>query len=67
MITAQIINRIHGGTVIAAWEVDRLDQAWLELFYGVAEMRTVQRERQIIENEFAKFRAEHKMRSERRH
>jgi len=32
---AQLINRIHGGTVIAAWEIDELDDATLDVFRGL--------------------------------
>lgn len=33
---ARIINRLHGGPVITAMEVDQLDEDWIDSMLGVA-------------------------------
>lgn len=35
VFVAQTINRVHGGAVISAWDVDDLDEATIDVFYGL--------------------------------
>jgi hypothetical protein len=36
VFAAQAINRVHGGAVVSAWDVDELDEATIDVFYGLA-------------------------------
>lgn len=57
---ARIINRLHGGNVIAAWEVDQLDDVWLDVFLGVGEELPKKQQRQrLIAQKFKEFESEH--------
>lgn len=58
--TAQMINRLHGGAVIAAWQVDELDDAWLAALIGMAvELPEMKRRQAVIQAEHEKFRREY--------
>ena len=35
---ARLINTYSGGTVIAPWDVDQLDEEWLDVFIGLADL-----------------------------
>jgi len=60
MWTAQMINRLHGGAVIAAWQVDELDEAWLAALVGMAvELPEMKRRQSLIQAEHEKFRREY--------
>jgi hypothetical protein len=56
---ANVINKAHGAAVIAAWEVDELDELWIETFLGLSTLQRRQAPQKAIEKEFAKFRASH--------
>lgn len=57
---ARMINRLHGGNVIAAWQVNQLDLIWLDVFLGLSEDLPALRQRQqLIAAEMKKFEAEH--------
>jgi len=34
-----MINRLHNGPVIGAWDVQDLDEMWIETFYAMAKVR----------------------------
>ncbi len=59
-----MINHLHGGPVIAAWDVSQLDDAWLDTFYALAERRKdeddLKRHQAAIAGIKAKWRAGHK-------
>lgn len=59
MRVAQLINRLHEGPVMAAWEVDQLDEAWLFAFYGLADLPRKQRPKQMLDRKFAEIRSKH--------
>ena len=54
-----MINRVHGGPVIAAWEVGQLDDAWLYALAGVADLPRRQAPQRAINQKFEEFRKEH--------
>jgi hypothetical protein len=35
LFAAQAINRVHGGAVVSAWDIDELDEATIDVFYGL--------------------------------
>jgi hypothetical protein len=37
IFAAQTINRVHGGAVVSAWDVDELDEATIDVFYGLVQ------------------------------
>lgn len=43
---ARIINRVHGGPVVKAWEVGGLDETWIDMFVGLTEDLPRKRARQ---------------------
>jgi hypothetical protein len=58
---ANRINRACGGVVVAPWEIDQLDDDWLEAFDGLAErlpamQKGAKRAEQAAEEWRAKFR-----------
>lgn len=58
--TAQMINHVHGGAVIAGWQVDELDEDWLATCVGLAtELPQRRRRQQAIQAEHEKFRREY--------
>ena len=48
-----------GGTVIAPWEVDQLNEEWVDVFEGLAELPALQKNYQAFENRLAEIRAKH--------
>jgi hypothetical protein len=37
VLAAQIINRVHGGAVVSAWDVGDLDETMIDVFYGLVQ------------------------------
>jgi hypothetical protein len=37
VLAAQIINRVHGGAVVSAWDVADLDETMIDVFYGLVQ------------------------------
>jgi hypothetical protein len=56
---AQRINHLHGGAVVAAWEVDELDEFWLMALMGLSDLPRRQGPQKAIDRKFADFRANH--------
>lgn len=56
---ARLINQAHGAPVIAAWDVDQMDEMWLYTFIGIAELPRRQAPQRAIQAEFEKFRNAH--------
>ena len=56
---ANVINRAHGAAVIAAWEVDDLDEMWIEAFLGLPTIQQRGAARQAVLNKMAQLRAQH--------
>jgi hypothetical protein len=56
---AQRINHLHGGAVIAAWDVDTLDELWLQALLGLSDLPQRQAPQKAINAKFAEFRAKH--------
>ena len=60
LAVARLVNRAHGGPVIAAWNVDQLDQPWVDLFLGLAEDLPKKRARQqLVAQKVKEFEAAH--------
>ena len=60
MTIARIINKVHGGPVISAMEVDQLDDEWIDLFLGIAvDLPKRQARRKAIDIKFAQFQREY--------
>ena len=57
---ARLINKIHGGAVVTAMEVDQLDETWIDLFIGVGvDLPNMQRRQKAIQARFAEFERSH--------
>lgn len=56
---ARLINQLSGGPVIAPWEVDQLDEAWLNVFYGLVNLPKRRENYQKFENRLQQRRREH--------
>ena len=37
VFVAQTINRVHGGAVVSVWDIDELDEATIDIFYGLVQ------------------------------
>ena len=57
--TARLINLYSGGTVIAPWEVDQLDEEWIDVFFGIAGLPELRSHYQAFENRLAERRRQH--------
>lgn len=53
---ARLINQQLGGALIAPWEVGQLDEAWLDVFYGLQELPDLRKNYQEFENLLAQRR-----------
>jgi hypothetical protein len=53
---ARLINLYSGGTVIAPWEVDQLDEEWLDVFLGLMDLPERRKNYQAFENLLAERR-----------
>ena len=51
-----MINQQLGGTVIAPWEVEQLDEIWLDVFYGLQELPDLRKNYQDFEKLLAERR-----------
>lgn len=57
---ARIINKVHGGPVISAMEIESLDETWVDVFLGIAiELPAKTARQQAIKNKFAEFERSH--------
>jgi len=60
---ANMINRLHGAPVIAAWEVQDLDEMWIETFFELAKIRKqeeeLQRHRATVANQQSKWKSQY--------
>ena len=54
-----MINQVHGGPVIAAWEVGQLDETWLHALNSIADLPRKQKPKQALEAKFAQYRRDH--------
>lgn len=58
-----MINYLHNGPVIAAWDVQNLDEMWIETFYAMANARQrdeeMQRHHAAIQSNQAAWRRRH--------
>jgi hypothetical protein len=54
-----LINRFSGGTVIAPWEVEQLDDEWIDVFTGLADLPRLRKDYQAFEKLLAKRRMQH--------
>lgn len=59
MNIARLVNQAHGGPVLAAWDVDQLDEAWLYAFIGLADLPRRQAPQRAINRKFEEFRNSH--------
>jgi hypothetical protein len=57
---ARLINKLHGGAVVTAMDVDQLDESWIELFVGVGvDLPNMQRRQKAIQAKFEEFERSH--------
>ena len=57
---ARVINRMHGGPVITAWEVEQLTDEWIDLYLGIAvDLPRKQERARAIKKLFNEFEAAH--------
>lgn len=56
---ARIINLQSGGAVIAPWEVDQLDDEWIDVFKGMLELPDLRKNYQAFEKKLAEVRMKH--------
>lgn len=56
---AKLINLMSGGTVIAPWEVDQLDEEWLNVFFGLLDLPKRRESYQAFERRLIQRRNEH--------
>ena len=60
---ARMINRLHGAPVLAAWEVEGLDEMWVDTFFALAqsqrEEEALQRHRMALEQANARWKREY--------
>ena len=57
--SAGLINRICQGVVIAPWEVEQLDEEWLDIFYGLADVNRWKRSAEQFDERLKKVRSQH--------
>ena len=56
---ARLINLYSGGAVIAPWEVDQLDDEWLDVFLGLIDLPDRSKNYQAFDNRLVERRREH--------
>lgn len=54
-----MVNRVHEGPVIAAWEVDQLDELWIYAIGSLADLPRRAAPVQALQKKFAEFRNRH--------
>ena len=59
---ARSINQASGGAVIAPWDVDELDEMWIETFLGLAALPSRQKRQQAVNQKFEQFRRDNRYR-----
>lgn len=57
--TAQMINRLHGGPVVAAWEVSQLDWLWQYALANFADLPRRQKPIMALKKRFAENQRKH--------
>lgn len=48
-----------GGAVIAPWEIDQLDEEWLDVFMGLTELPALRKQYQAFDKRLAEIRSQH--------
>ena len=56
---AKSINLLSNGAVIAPWEVDQLDDEWIEVFKGLRELPRLRANYQAFDKRLAEIRRKH--------
>ena len=56
---AKIINLQCGGVVIAPWDVDQLDEEWIDVFKGLLELPQLRANYQAFNTKLAEVRRRH--------
>jgi hypothetical protein len=56
---ARLINLQCAGAVIAPWEVDQLDDEWVDVFKGLAELPSLRASYQAFDHRLAEIRSKH--------
>lgn len=56
---AKLINLMSGGAVIAAWEVDQLDEEWIDAFRQLARLPAMRASYQAFDRKLADIRQKH--------
>ena len=63
---ARIINKVHGGMVISAMEVEQLDDTWVDVFVGITyDLPQKERRAKLIQRKFEEFERSHPTYSQR--
>ena len=57
--TARLINMQSGGTVIAPWDVEQLDEEWIEVFMGLSDLPALTADYQKFETRLSEIRSKH--------
>jgi len=56
---ARLINLQCGGAVITPWEIDELEDEWIEVFRGMAEIPQLRANYQAFDRRLAEIRSRH--------
>jgi len=56
---AKLINLQCAGAVIAPWEVDQLDEEWVDVFKGLAELPNLRATYQAFDKRLVEIRSKH--------
>ena len=56
---ARSINQQCGGALIAPWEIEQLDEEWLDVFLGLSDLPNLRTNYQAFENRLAERRRNH--------
>ena len=56
---AKLINLLSAGAVIAPWEVEQLDEEWVDVFRGLARLPSMRASYQAFDRRLAEIRSKH--------
>ncbi len=56
---AKLINLQCGGAVITPWEIEQLEEEWLDVFEGLAELPNLRAQYQAFDQRLAEIRSQH--------
>jgi hypothetical protein len=56
---AKLINLQCGGAIITPWDVDQLDEEWIDVFKGLSKLPSMRENYQAFNKRLAQIRAQH--------